>query len=210
MMARYWRSPSTGTVSSTGKSPYPVFGAPYPTTIRSRRSCWTRVKRRPFFVRGWVMSDSEARHIVLAIHGRHADAILCGKKTHELRRRLPAVSEGDYVYLYATAPQSAVVGGFRIKRVRREGPRQMWKLVGRRGFAISKAEFEAYVAGASEVVALEVAEPVRLRRSAPVGELAGLDSGFRPPQSAVVLRSPSLRNHLEALASGPRPTPSAS
>ena len=204
-MARYWRSPSTGTANSTEKLPYPAFGASYPTTIRSQRSCWTLVKRGRFFVRGWVVSDSEARQIVLAIHGRHADAILCGKKTHELRRRLPTVEEGDFVYLYATAPQSAVVGGFRIKGVRREGPRKMWKLVGGKGFAISKSEFEAYVAGASEVVALEVEEPVRLRRSAPLEELAGLDSGFRPPQSAIVLRSHSLRSHLEALAPSPHP-----
>ena len=158
-----------------------------------------------FFGTGFALQSRGVRQIVLAIHGRHADAILRGKKTYELRRRLPAVSEGDYVYLYATAPQSAVVGGFRVKRVRREGPGKMWKLVGGKGFAISKSEFEAYVAGASEVVALEVAEPVRLRRSAPVGELAGVDSGFRPPQSAVVLRSHSLRSHLEALAPSPHP-----
>ena len=155
------------------------------------------------------MPDNGARKIVLAIHGRHADAILCGEKTHELRRRFPTVSEGDFVYLYATAPQSAVVGRFRIKGVRREVPKRMWRLVGRRGFAISKSEFEAYVDGASEVVALEVEEPVRLRQPTPVKELQGVDSGFRPPQSAIVLRSPSLRDHLDALTRSPHPASSA-
>lgn len=146
------------------------------------------------------MQSREPIGIVLAIHGRHARAILCGEKTHELRRRLPALSPGDCVYLYETAPKSAVVGGFRVKSVRRERPKAMWDLVGADGFAISKAEFQAYVNGAQEVVALEVADPFRLRRSATVAELAGVDSAFRPPQSATFLRSSTLLAHLQALA----------
>ena len=145
------------------------------------------------------MDTREPRRIVLAIHGRHARAILGGRKTHELRRRLPTLSPGDWVYLYETAPESAVVGGFRVKGVRRACPEAMWDLVGADGFAISESEFLAYVDGAKEVVALEVADPFRLRRSASVAELVGVDSDFRPPQSATFLRSSNLLTHLQAL-----------
>lgn len=140
-----------------------------------------------------------ARQVVLAIHGRHANAILDGKKTHELRRRPPALSAGDRVYLYATSPQSAVVGWFIVRSVSRHTPNKVWADVGA-GFAISKTEFDKYVAGAREVVALEVAETSRLRRPSGARELVGVDSAFTPPQSAVVLRSPSLRTHLEQLS----------
>lgn len=145
------------------------------------------------------MQNREPRRIVLAIHGRHARAILGGRKTHELRRRLPTLSPGDWVYLYETAPESAVVGGFRVKGVRRERPKAMWDLVGADGFAISKSEFDAYVSGAEEVVALEVADPFSLRRSASVPELVGVDSAFRSPQCATFLRSSALLAHLQAL-----------
>lgn len=155
------------------------------------------------------MQTREPRRIVLAIHGRHARAILGGRKTHELRRRLPALTPGDWVYLYETAPESAVIGGFRVKGVRRECPKAMWDLVGEDGFAISKSEFQAYVDGATEVVAIEVADPFRLRRSASVAELAGVDSTFRPPQSATFLRSSTLLAHLQALARSLHPVPAS-
>lgn len=155
------------------------------------------------------MQNREPRRIVLAIHGRHAEAILCGRKTHELRRRLPTLTPGDWVYLYETAPESAVVGGFRVKGVRRERPKAMWDVVGRDGFAITKSEFQAYVRGAKEVIALEVADPFRLRRSASAAELAGVDSAFRPPQCATFLRSSTLLAHLQALGRRLQPVASS-
>ena len=147
-----------------------------------------------------MTSPDAVRQILIAIHERHADAILRGTKTHELRRRLRSVSEGDRVYLYATAPISAVVGCFVVRSVNRNSPDGIWAAIGT-GFAISEAEFDAYTSGAAEVTALEVADPSRLRRPAAVPELIEIAPEFTPPQSVTMLRNPGLREHLEQLAS---------
>lgn len=144
------------------------------------------------------MADFEARQIVLAIHARHAAAILAKKKTHELRRRLMNVDKGDRIYLYATSPESAVIGGFSVGAVERDTPRGLWKRIGK-GFAISKRDFDAYVSGAREVVAIQVENTFHLRRPTQVRELMGVDSAFSPPQSALILRSQSVREHLAQL-----------
>ena len=145
-----------------------------------------------------MAGDNITRHVVLAIHGRHAQAILNGEKTHELRRRLPTIAEGDYVWLYETAPQSAIVGGFVVGGVSRRSPTSIWADMGS-GFAITKNEFDDYVAGAAEVVAIEVGESFRLRRPSAKQEMAGVGSGFTPPQSVTVLHSRILTVHLERL-----------
>ena len=142
--------------------------------------------------------ESEPRQIVLAIHARHAAAILAKKKTHELRRRLTNVEKGDRIYLYATSPESAVIGGFSVGAVDRDTPRGIWKRIGK-GFAIPKSDFDAYVAGAREVVAIRVENAFHLRRPTQVRELMGVDSAFSPPQSALILRSQSVREHLARL-----------
>ena len=143
------------------------------------------------------MAESEPRQIVLAIHAHHASAILARKKTHELRRRL-SVGTGDRIYLYATSPDSAVIGGFSVGAVDRDTPHGLWKRIGK-GFAISKSDFDAYVSGAREVVAIQVENTFRLRRPTQVRELMGVDSAFSPPQSALILRSHSVREHLARL-----------
>ena len=139
-----------------------------------------------------------SRQLVLAIHEQHANAILGGRKTHELRRRLRSVAAGDRVYLYATAPASAVIGSFVVRSVSRMSPDGMWARIGA-GFAISETEFHTYTAGADEVTALEVGEPRRLRRPAAALELTRIAPDFSPPQSVSVLRSPAVQTHLERL-----------
>lgn len=136
--------------------------------------------------------------IVLAIHSRHAQAILCGEKTHELRKRLPRLSRGDLVYLYETAPTSAIVGGFVVDDVHRDTPAQTWQAVGS-GFAITKPEFDGYVNGSREVVALKVSRVFRLKKSATKDELSKVADAFTPPQSAVIVRDQALAQHLDAL-----------
>ena len=74
----------------------------------------------------------------------------------------------------------------------------MWEKVGA-GFAISEDEFATYTAGASEVTALEVAEPCRLQRPASAIELASIAPDFALPQSVACLRSPRARRHLDRL-----------
>jgi len=53
--------------------------------------------------------------IILSIHPEHAENILSGKKTLEIRKSEPKRAVwGDTIYLYETAPISKVVGSCRL------------------------------------------------------------------------------------------------
>lgn len=143
--------------------------------------------------------ETDARQVVLAIRPRFASAILDGSKTYELRKRLPkGLRSGDLVYLYETAPTSAMVGAFTIADVLPISPDDAWEQVGQ-GFAISKTEFDTYVNGAKQVVALKVDERFRLRESLSHNALASIDASFSPPRSARLIRSLELANLLREL-----------
>lgn len=138
---------------------------------------------------------------VLSIHTRFAESILRGEKTHELRRRLPTVSPGDRVFLYATKPTGAIVGGFVVKQALRGSARQLWRRFGH-GFALRKSEFDEYTEGADVCVALEVDTTFRLRRTSSVAEMKAVAPAFSAPQSVCSLRDDRLRGHLDALRNG--------
>ena len=146
-----------------------------------------------------MTEPQQSRQLVLAIHGRFASAILNGTKAYELRKRLPkGLSAGDRVYLYETAPTSAIVGAFTIAKVLKLSVPEAWQTVGA-GLGITKEEFDSYVNGAGKVVALKVQERFRLRRQQSCQDLASLDAAFCPPRSAVVIENDALLAYLGEL-----------
>ena len=50
--------------------------------------------------------------VILSIKPKYAKAILDGTKTFEIRKRVPRFNEGTTVFLYETAPVSAITGYF--------------------------------------------------------------------------------------------------
>jgi predicted transcriptional regulator len=54
------------------------------------------------------------RDIVMAIKPRFAQAILNGTKKYEFRKTAPAKEWSGKIYLYETAPTSAIVGYFEV------------------------------------------------------------------------------------------------
>lgn len=125
------------------------------------------------------MPDAPAA-LLLSIRPEHAEAILDGRKTVELRRRRVSAAPGTTVVLYATRPAAAVVGTVLVRESITCSPQDAWTdHAGAIG--IDRVAFDAYMAGAASacLLVLEGAsriEPVTLdalRSAAP----------FRPPQS---------------------------
>ena len=52
----------------------------------------------------------DATDAIISIHPDYADAIFAGKKTIELRRRIPEVPSGTRLWIYATRPTGAIIG----------------------------------------------------------------------------------------------------
>ena len=87
------------------------------------------------------------RDIVASIHPRHAQAILNGTKTIELRRKLPKQSVG-LMYIYETAPTSMVIGAVQVMAVDGRQKGEMWAVHGPWS-GVTETEFYDYFDGAA-------------------------------------------------------------
>lgn len=128
------------------------------------------------------MSTTDA---IMSIYPGYVDAILSGRKTIELRRRIPNLPLGTSLWIYATRPTSAVVCRATIQGLTRGKPRSIWKKH-RDATAIDFATFSAYFDGAEEAVAILLAavEPVGPITIERLREVRGC---FHPPQVATLL-----------------------
>jgi len=125
------------------------------------------------------MVDQSARRVaLLAIHPKHADAILDGRKSVELRR-IGISPTTTHIIVYATAPVRAIVGWFEVAGIEHATPDQIWE-THNGSSGLSRSEFQAYFDGADSAVAIRIGPHWRL--DAPV-ELSRLPSVKRPPQS---------------------------
>lgn len=121
-------------------------------------------------------------NLLLSIHPNYSELIFSGKKTFELRRRLPKLSHGDVVWVYETAPTQAIVGSFVVDKFHMASPQTIWRKIGSLS-CVEKNKFDVYYAGCSEAFAIGIQNAVRLRRKIDLSELKAKWQGFSPPQS---------------------------
>lgn len=129
---------------------------------------------------------------IISIYPAYADAILAGEKTVELRRRIPDLSSGVRLWIYATLPTGAVVGFATVQNVARASPTDIWKKHGNRA-GVDHASFKAYFNGAKEAVAILLAAA---RRVGPItiDQLREIRTSFHPPQVLVRLPASEARS----------------
>ncbi|MEY2247257.1 ASCH domain-containing protein [Streptomyces sp. BF23-18] len=133
--------------------------------------------------------------MLLSLHPRFATAILSGAKTVELRRQRVAVAPGTPVVIYATSPVMALLGTARITAVDTATPAQVWNRH-RKACGITRAEYRAYMDGASQASALLLDSPRPLAQAVPLSHLRRTGT-FHPPQSYRYLDTDALQ-HLVA------------
>lgn len=64
---------------------------------------------------------------LLPIHHKYAAAIYDGTKRYEIRRRIPNLKVGDYVFLYETSPIQLVTGYFIVDYIFKGNPASLYK-----------------------------------------------------------------------------------
>lgn len=116
---------------------------------------------------------------LLSIRPEFAEAILEGRKTYELRRRLFARDDVERIVLYASRPTQRVVGEFSVDRILRLEPRKLWAATSR-GSDVPREFFDAYFEGRTIGFAMRVGTTRRYRQARTLKESCGLT---RPPQS---------------------------
>jgi predicted transcriptional regulator len=142
---------------------------------------------------------TEAADAIISIHPCYADAILAGEKTIELRRRVPKLTSGSRLWIYATRPMGAVIGVVTIREVAKAAPSTIWRRH-RSGAGVDHASFKAYFKGAHEAVAILLTAAERVSPIT-IEQLRKIRNRFHPPQ--VLLRlTDSEAQALHRLATG--------
>lgn len=122
----------------------------------------------------------DAADALISIHPTYADAIIAGKKTIELRRRIPELPTGTRLWIYATRPTAAVIGFVTIRNVARAHPRTIWRKH-RNGAGVDHAAFTAYFNGADVGVAIMLKAAERIGPIS-IDKLRKIREHFHPPQ----------------------------
>lgn len=120
--------------------------------------------------------------MLISIRPRHVADILDGRKTVEVRRARPTVSDGSLILIYATAPVQQVVATCVLAGIRTGGADRLWREFGADA-CLSRAEMRDYLRGASQPTVLllrhvrELVTPVSLER------MRQMIPRFHPPQT---------------------------
>jgi predicted transcriptional regulator/DNA-binding XRE family transcriptional regulator len=124
-------------------------------------------------------AENTSKDVVFSIHPGHADKILKGEKTVELRRKFTEEFEpGGLAMIYSTSPIKALTGVAKIQRLKLP---TLWK-EHREKFCVRKDDFDNYFSGLERgyAIILNAARP--LPRPIHLHELR-VRCGFAPPQS---------------------------
>jgi predicted transcriptional regulator/transcriptional regulator with XRE-family HTH domain len=127
-------------------------------------------------------SEVQNRDVVFSIHPGHAEKILKGEKTVELRRRFTEEFEpGALAMIYTTSPVKALTGVAKIRDVQKLKLPTLWK-EHKEKFCVRKNDFDSYFAGLERGYAIHLNEAQPLPRPIYLDELR-IRCGFAPPQS---------------------------
>lgn len=130
--------------------------------------------------------------ILLAIRPQFAELILAGHKQAELRRVVPKIHADMTVLMYASFPEQAIVGSFRIESVISGSVTSVWSSVGRVSL-LTRDAFRTYFRGTKRANALMVDSPRRFARAINLRHIRAGFPDFHPPQSFRYLQIPSDR-----------------
>lgn len=121
---------------------------------------------------------------LFSIKPEYAEAILDGRKTYELRRRLFARDDVERVVVYASSPVQRVVGEFTVDEILAMAPRELWSVTSK-GAAVHREFFDAYFEGRELAFAVKVGKAQRYRKPKTLMEFCGMAT---PPQSFCYLQ----------------------
>ena len=183
------RSPRTPSSPGSILKPQtkPLYAAPcqtgYLLSTRKRTNMWSTHSVSE--AAGTTPCDS-TRMLVLSLKPRHAEAIVAGTKTVELRRTRPNVDMPTRALIYSTSPVKSLVGSCRVDLIESQTLRELWRLASDRA-GVSRHEFHEYFAGLGQGVALHLSGVQRAATPVSLSQLRRLVPGFRPPQSFAYL-----------------------
>ncbi len=119
--------------------------------------------------------------LFLSIHPRFVEAILDGRKTVELRKRVPRAEVGTHLVIYASMPRCAVVASAVIDRIDAIEPEQMWPKVCKIA-AVTRQEYDDYFRNHALAVGIHFSQVNVFEKPITLAELRETWHSFHPPQ----------------------------
>ena len=141
--------------------------------------------------------------LLISIKPQYAKQIFKGEKTVELRRVRTKLNPGDFVLVYVTSPEQALIGYFEVKKIiiienLKSHLDKFWTEV-KDSACLEYAEFEKYYRGASTGVAIFINNFQLFNSSIELSILKQKLPNFHPPQSYHYLNSEKT-DSVEAIA----------
>ena len=136
------------------------------------------------------MPAMNTSQLLLSLKPCYADFVFDGRKTAELRRRLPVswqkglmpCMENRHVFIYASSPVRKLRGGFRVECVWSGTPEEVWSKVSTLA-GVEKQDFDAYYAGHTFAYALKITDVWEYEYPADLNTLRNRFPDFVVPQS---------------------------
>ncbi len=151
---------------------------------------------RKFSVGGYSLDNK----ILISVKPVHAEKVLAGKKTVEIRRKFSGKWVGCKVALYASRPVSSLVGEATIRGVTSASPEQIWERFGP-SIGCSHAEFMEYSASTHKVSAIELDSVIRYLERVPLEQVSHLvRQELKPPQSYCELDAEKANSWAQAVS----------
>ena len=120
--------------------------------------------------------------ILLSIKPEYAEKILCGEKKYEFRRRIPT-HDVDSILIYASSPQSRVIGEVDVTMILSMPPKKLW-IKTKEGAGISRTTFENYFKDCSTANAFVLGDFKKFKRPQRLTKY----NIQHPPQSFVYIK----------------------
>ncbi|MDI6655519.1 MAG: hypothetical protein QME59_06505 [Candidatus Hydrothermarchaeota archaeon] len=118
-------------------------------------------------------------NVLLSVEPRYAEAILSGAKKYEFRRTIFKRKDIDKVYLYSNSTTKKIVGSFKIEKILKGTPQEIWNTCYKYS-GISRKDFFKYFKGSRKAFGIKIKDVHRFY--APVDPYLIVDN-FKPPQS---------------------------
>lgn len=148
------------------------------------------VKKLPKLSRAFLLNGhSFDTRMLMSIKPEYAAKVLSGKKKVEIRRKFSNKWSGQRVSIYASRPQSSVVGDALIRQVVLDNPQCIWDKYGG-WIGCTKEQFLSYAGSATELYAVILEDVVPYERSISLAEASrAAETSLRPPQSYCALEN---------------------
>lgn len=115
---------------------------------------------------------------VMSIKKEYGMNLLGRKSLWEYRRRKSKIDIGDRIVLYATAPDSELIGEFIVGEIITGDPSRVWEKT-KEDVCYQKNEVVSYLESGDFPIAFKVANPKKYQQAIPAHRILS----FRPPMS---------------------------